>query len=264
MSQYGARGRALAGQNVSTILGHYYQGTSLSTIDSNTPIRVRILSAWASAPDKPLVICGRKEAWTIDGIDASFPADARLRLRPSITAVDGVTSVAWRLTVTADGVLLLDRPIDHSFRIRPASGRGRLELVSKPSSFDTYRGVIRVFPKFSAPTITAVNELKLETYLRGVVPAEMPSSWPTPARGRSVRCRRRHELAGLSRRARRTIGGNRGDQGHRRPGRDERWDDRQYPVSLDRWGGDRGQRERFRQRDRGSGGVARQLPAWID
>jgi len=29
--------------------------------------------------------------------------------------------------------------------------------------------------------VTVVNELKLETYLRGVVPVEMPSSWPAAA-----------------------------------------------------------------------------------
>ena len=31
------------------------------------------------------------------------------------------------------------------------------------------------------PTINVVNELSLETYLRGVVPVEMPSTWPGPA-----------------------------------------------------------------------------------
>jgi SpoIID/LytB domain protein len=181
MSQYGARGRALAGQDVATILAHYYQGTSLSTIDPETPIRVRVLSGWKAASDRPLVIYGRKAPWTIDGIDATFPADARLTLRPTIATIDGATSVSWRLQVEDSGSIVLERPMNHSFRVRPTMVGGRVELSSKPSSFDTYRRVLRVFPKSTAPTVTVVNELKLETYLRGVVPAEMPSTWPATA-----------------------------------------------------------------------------------
>ncbi|MHB8399410.1 MAG: hypothetical protein ACYDCI_10835, partial [Candidatus Limnocylindrales bacterium] len=40
MSQYGARGRALAGQLAPQILAHYYQGTTLATVDPATPIRI--------------------------------------------------------------------------------------------------------------------------------------------------------------------------------------------------------------------------------
>jgi hypothetical protein len=35
LSQYGARGRALAGQTAATILAHYYQGTTLATISAS-------------------------------------------------------------------------------------------------------------------------------------------------------------------------------------------------------------------------------------
>jgi SpoIID/LytB domain protein len=181
MSQYGARGRALAGQDAATILAHYYEGTTVAAFDRNAAIRVLVLSAWKSAPDDPLVVYGRKSPWTIDGIDATFPADAKLTLRPTTTTVDGATSVSWRLRIVGDGVTLLSRDTNHSFRIRAVTTSGRLQLASKPSSFDTYRRVLRVFPKTTAPTVSVVNELKLETYLRGVVPAEMPSTWPAPA-----------------------------------------------------------------------------------
>ena len=43
MSQYGARGRALAGQDATEILAHYYQGAVLGSIDLATTIRVRVL-----------------------------------------------------------------------------------------------------------------------------------------------------------------------------------------------------------------------------
>jgi stage II sporulation protein D len=53
-------------------------------------------------------------------------------------------------------------------------------LYSKPSSYDLYRGTLRAI--LGSTTADVINELDLEDYLRGVVPAEMPSSWPLEAR----------------------------------------------------------------------------------
>jgi stage II sporulation protein D len=202
MSQYGARGRAIAGQDAATILAHYYAGTTTGTIDLNTPIRVLVLSKWASTPTSPFVAYGRSKPWTIDGIDATFPADAKLTLRPTITTTETGTSVSWRLRIVLDGVALLDRTMNHSFRLRTPTSGGRLQIASKPSSFDTYRSVLKIFPSVTAPTVSAVNELRLESYLRGVVPAEMPSSWPGAALAaqaivaRSYAARRLHPATG--------------------------------------------------------------------
>jgi stage II sporulation protein D len=49
---------------------------------------------------------------------------------------------------------------------------------SRTSTKDEYRGTLRIRLSTVA---RVVNELPLETYLRGVVPAEMPSSWPASA-----------------------------------------------------------------------------------
>ena len=181
LSQYGARGRAIAGQSASTILAHYYAGTTKGTIDTNAKIRVLVLSKWQAAPNSPFVAYGRSKPWTIDGIDRTFPADAKLTLRPTITTTDTGTSVSWRLRVVLGSEVFLDRTMDHSFRMRAPTSGGRLQLASKPSSFDVYRAVLKVFPNKTAATVSAVNELRFETYLRGVVPAEMPSSWPSAA-----------------------------------------------------------------------------------
>ncbi len=54
-------------------------------------------------------------------------------------------------------------------------------MWSKPSTYDEYRGVLRIKASSTAPVATVVNELPLETYLRGVVPAEMSSAWPAAA-----------------------------------------------------------------------------------
>jgi SpoIID/LytB domain protein len=181
LSQYGARGRAMAGQDATTILAHYYAGTTAGTIGTSAQIRVLVLSKWQAAPTSPLVVYGRAKPWTIDGIDATFPADAKLTLRPTIATTDTGTSVAWRLRIVLDGIVYLDRTMNHSFRLRAPTVGGRLQLASKPSSFDTYRSVLKVFPSLTAPTVSVVNELRLESYLRGVVPAEMPYTWPGAA-----------------------------------------------------------------------------------
>ena len=176
LSQHGARGRALAGQAAGDILVHYYAGTTLGSIDPATPIRVLVLSAYAATSSAPLVIVGRGGAWTIEGETASLPADARVSITPA-------GSGGWTLVVTAaDGRQLLATSRGTSFRIAPADPgltTARLEIPTKPSAYDEFRGALRVLP--STTTISVVNELALDTYLRGVVPVEMPSSWPAQA-----------------------------------------------------------------------------------
>lgn len=45
-----------------------------------------------------------------------------------------------------------------------------------------YRGTIEIFPSLKNPrTLTVVNSLPIEEYLYGVVPSEMPTSWPAEA-----------------------------------------------------------------------------------
>src|SRR6185369_14317347 len=59
MSQYGARGRALAGQLAPEILTHYYPGTTLGSRSVATMIRVLLLSGFAATSAKPLTVAGR-------------------------------------------------------------------------------------------------------------------------------------------------------------------------------------------------------------
>jgi stage II sporulation protein D len=174
MSQYGARGRALAGQSAADILAHYYAGTTIASIDPATPIRVLILSGFAATATKPAVAHGRGGPWTIDGIRATFPADGKLTLAPTKA---GATT--WALRVySAAGARLHASTVKGTLTVRPSGGASLLHLDSKPSSYDTYRGLLRIH---LTTTVRVVNELALDTYLRGVVPAEMPASWPAEA-----------------------------------------------------------------------------------
>ncbi len=173
MSQYGARGRALAGQDAATILGHYYQGTSIGSTGPTRAVRVLVLQGFRSSLAHPLRLYGRGGPWTIDGIDATFPRDAQLRVSK--------TGSGFRVIVrNASGGLLLDQATKGSLRVRAGGAVGaRIQVWSKPSSYDRYRGVIRL--RATASGIDAINETQLDLYLRGVVPAEMPAGWPAEA-----------------------------------------------------------------------------------
>jgi stage II sporulation protein D len=183
MNQYGARGRAQAGEDAATILGHYYQGATLAAIDPATPIRVLVLSKWVASADRPLVAYGRLTPWSIDGVVADLPPDARLRLLPPV-AVPGATvalGTPWRLLIEAvDGAVLFDGPAPADFTIRGTTADSRLQLWSKPTRYDQYRGALRVIVQ-SATRVSVVNDVLLEEYLAGVVPVEMPPTWPAAA-----------------------------------------------------------------------------------
>jgi stage II sporulation protein D len=74
--------------------------------------------------------------------------------------------------------------------MRRASSSTRIEVTNRTSSNDRYRGNVRMVLDKVGPIANAVNEINLELYLRGVVPAEMPASWPTEAlRAQSVAAR---------------------------------------------------------------------------
>jgi SpoIID/LytB domain protein len=176
LSQYGAYGRAVAGQDYVTILAHYYQGATFGTF-SNNEIRVLVLENFAASSTTPLIAYGRVGNWTVDGVGTVFPADARLRLIPSTSG----STTTWRLVVDApDATVLYDNAAPLDLRVRPASG-SLLQLWSKPSSYDRYRGVLHVLLSSSSATVQVANELPIEDYLRGVVPSEVPSTWPAEA-----------------------------------------------------------------------------------
>lgn len=175
LSQYGAKGRALAGQSAATILAHYYKGTTIASM-SNSQIRVLVLQAFAATASNPATVYGRGGAWTIDGIEAVFPADARLRFIPT---VDGSTTT-WKVVVTdTAGLTLFSAATSSSIRVRSATGT-TLQLWSTPSAYDRFRGVLRLIGKADGTsTVNVVNELPMESYLKGVVPAEISAAWPT-------------------------------------------------------------------------------------
>ena len=176
LSQYGARGRALAGQDAATILAHYYPGTTIGLIAPDATIRVLLLDDAAPTTTNPLTVIGRGGPWTIDSVNAVFPADARLRLVPATSG----TVTAWRMVVDdAAGTVLLDGAAPADLRVRGATAATTLQLPARSATYDLYRGTLRVL--VAGAKADVVNEIGLQDYLRGVLPAEMPSGWPAAA-----------------------------------------------------------------------------------
>ena len=174
MSQYGARGRALAGQLAPEILAHYYDKTTLATKSAGTPVRVLLLTGLKATGARPLTVVGLVGGWTIGGIALTFPANAKLTLGPTAT---GATT--WNLkVVSAAGAVLARKVVTGDLYVRPIDRSSVLQLVSKATTTNVYRGFFRIR---LTTTALVVNHVAVDQYLRGVVPLETPSTWPTEA-----------------------------------------------------------------------------------
>lgn len=174
MSQYGAYGAARQGLTHREILDFYYPGTSWSKVRG----KVRVLLTADTTSD--LVVS----------------ATAGLRVRDLGTAttyalpqISGVTR--WRLNVDGDATVvgyLTDRwrrwsPGGRDVLVGDGQFRadGPLTLWS-PSGPRTYRGILRAAsPPTGSSDRDTVNVLSMDNYVRGVIPAEMPASWPAEA-----------------------------------------------------------------------------------
>jgi SpoIID/LytB domain protein len=152
MSQYGAYGYALHGWSYQQILAHYYTGTALGT--TNPAQTVRVLLGSGSAAFAGAVRAGGK------------------KLNPSLT---------YDVVPLADGSVKLvnqsSRKTVGTFSAPlTAVGPGPLSLAG----LGAYRGALEFRPNGSGGVYT-VNVVGLDDYVRGVIAAEMPSSWSPQA-----------------------------------------------------------------------------------
>ena len=195
MSQWGAKGRAERGMTASQIISAYYQGTALtSSPTESTQIRVlvdedyRPPAADGSFPSSnglPGNLFGRGGPWAIEGVTGPLQPDTRLNL----VSLPGGHGIHARLYDPA-GNPMIDFPFPGTLKIIPLSPHTRIQpfydfTSAAPNTggtlfYDTYRGVVWIRQN-SEGLLDTVNELNIEDYLRGVVPAEMPSHWPYEA-----------------------------------------------------------------------------------
>lgn len=169
MSQEGAANRADAGQEHREILGFYYPGTQPGTAGGSVRIFLSkgdLANAVQVRPQRGLVArsvgTGPARTWNLT------------KAEPRATA--------WRILPKGDARTVLQYR-QKGWRQYKSSVRGTLEFAAKgrPITLDTqtgpaaYRGVIRSVPSSTGNRI-AVNVLPMESYLRGVVPAELVAS----------------------------------------------------------------------------------------
>jgi len=152
MSQWGAYGQALEGRSHEQILAVYYPGTTLEQMTSRS---VRVLVA----PGAKTLLVGSTVPYRIrDAAGGSYELPA------------GKVALDPGLTLDLDGVLTtLASPVT----IFPGAG-APVGLGQK-----TFRGRLTVTS--DGAKLQAVNVVGLEQYLQGVVPGEMPKSWPAAA-----------------------------------------------------------------------------------
>jgi stage II sporulation protein D len=157
MSQYGTYGFALEGSNFQEILAHYYSGTQLSSAPSR-PVRVLL------QPVDPYI-----------RVQGATSANGR-RLQSGTTYVARPSGSRILVTTSAG------RRVARFAAPLRFKGPGALRLLGPALngiSSGLYRGVVEVLHEGGG--LTAVNELDIDTYVRGVVAGEMPSSWPLEA-----------------------------------------------------------------------------------
>ncbi len=173
MSQYGAYGAAKRGLSWQQILAFYYPGTTLDEMSSATTIKV-----WVTADDddelRVLPAEGLKVSDT-DGHSLTLPTDAKYRFWRATRSGSGYR-LSW---LDADGKATT-YGTDLGTGTWSFSDKAKVVKVKLPNrAVREYRGSVALVQRGSGGR--TVNTVKLEDYVRSVVPSEMPTSWAPAA-----------------------------------------------------------------------------------
>lgn len=160
MSQYGAYGYAKHGRSYRQILGHYYQGTKLTRLPSTPDVGVLLSSGATKVYIRQATRAGDKKLDPGRTYNARGNGTGGVILRSGKKKVTK-SSGAMRLTSSGDPVMLRGKA---QTGVRNGEYRGSLEV--RPNAFGR---------------LNVTNTLGMEDYVRGVVSAESPSSWPAHA-----------------------------------------------------------------------------------
>jgi stage II sporulation protein D len=151
MSAYGAYGFAKHGKDYRFILGHYYRGTTIGTLDKPRVVRVLL----DISPGD------------VEFSGATSACGQQLDPRRSYEAHRNGSSVLLR---SSGGKRLAG-----CGRKLRAAGSGKITIAGHGA----YRGALETVPTESdAGSLNVVNALAIEQYAKGVMPNEVPPSWP--------------------------------------------------------------------------------------
>jgi stage II sporulation protein D len=148
LSQYGAYGFAEHGKDYDQILAHYYGGTKLGDSGGGN-VRVLLDSGEGSISfSKAGRACGKK-------------------LNPDH---------AYSFSADGGGVELRK---DGGKRIKGCGNEGKAGSTLRIGSHGIYRG--KLVARNDGGKLMVINQLGVDSYIKGVVPNEVPSSWPIEA-----------------------------------------------------------------------------------
>jgi stage II sporulation protein D len=167
MSQWGAYGAAAVGRlSWQSILAFYYPGTTLANL-GNPTIRVRLDSV-GSGTLNVFNVAGLQLGGTALPGPSTGITQYRVRSTTGGLQVEKLISAVWS---------------SYGASVSPAvfsSSTGMVEVQLASGARRAYRGSIYA-NLASSTSITPVSVLPMESYLRAVVPAEMPASWHADA-----------------------------------------------------------------------------------
>jgi stage II sporulation protein D len=170
MSQYGAKGAAEQGRTAAEIVDFYYPGTTLGDLTGHVKVLI------TADDDNNTVVVPRS------GLNVR---DLKTKEKWKLPD-NGATR--WRLAASAGGVSVVSYRTDvwHSYLTLTGDGEftawGQPITLVTPSGSVQYRGALRsVRPTATTTARDTVNVLRIDSYLRGVVPREMPASWSPAA-----------------------------------------------------------------------------------
>ncbi|GAA4693469.1 SpoIID/LytB domain-containing protein [Nocardioides conyzicola] len=166
LSQYGARNRAKAGQSWQKILRAYYPHTTLGSAHGT----IRVLITADTSKDVRVLPTSGLTVRSL-GADKSWRLPAKVR---------GKKVVSWRIQPTGKrSAISFKAGSWHAWRSAKGdaefSAGGHPIVLVTPAGRASYRGILR------STLGNTVNLVSLDSYVRGVVPQEVPASWPAAA-----------------------------------------------------------------------------------
>jgi SpoIID/LytB domain protein len=186
LGQWGAYGYAVTGASYQDIVGHYYGGTTRST-QANGPITVAL-----SAQDGADLVVTSGREFTVGGIAVSGGAAARVTAQADgsfvlSTSLGCASPVVWRTTIPNSRV---------APTVEPGADLGAMLSLCTATGTKQYRGELSVV--WSGGAQHTVNTVRMEDYLRGVVPRESPASWGDAAGGKGIEALKAQTVAARS------------------------------------------------------------------
>ncbi|KGM12023.1 SpoIID/LytB domain-containing protein [Cellulomonas bogoriensis] len=178
MSQWGAQGAALQGLTATQILAFYYPGTTQGTV-TNRVVRVR-LNALAGRSQATVTAPAGQSGFTLQPVGGGTSRQVSAR---HLTVTRSTSGYRFQARTTPGGAVTSTVTVAAD-QVNVTTGDGVQVGPTLGGDWTWYRGTLRLTPPetgTSTSTFDVVNDVALETYLRGVVPNEVPAGWHTEA-----------------------------------------------------------------------------------